>query len=75
MRRRHTIQKIEWDGVARYHDGTPVEKIKRYLEQDMNVFDHHLPKEVRDFLNEKGGVATEYRPPMTGMRWTGSGWQ
>lgn len=67
MRRRRWPDPPAWDGVARYHDGTPIEVVKReFLDFDMDVFDH-LPKRVRDLLNEEGGIAIEHRPPMTGM--------
>ena len=65
--RRQRCAAPEWDGVARHHDGTPIDTVKRrVLDFDMEVFDH-LPKRIRDQLNEHGGIALEHRPPMTGM--------
>lgn len=66
MRRAHRYDQPIWDGVARYHDGMPIDVVKReFLDLEMAVFDN-LPKRLRDQLNEQGGVAMEYRPATTG---------
>jgi hypothetical protein len=64
----------DWDGVA-YHHGIPsvedvptIDQVKYFvLDEEMRVFDH-LPKQVRDRLNEEGGIALECVPQ------TGGGW-
>lgn len=65
MRRRY--EPIPWDGIARYHDGTPIDVVKaEVLDLEMAVFDN-LPKALRDKLNEEGGIALSHRPRMTGL--------
>ena len=61
---------VEWDGIARYHDGTPIDVVKaECLDMEMATYDR-LPKHVRDELKTYGGIAMEYEPQaMSGREW------
>lgn len=71
MRYRRSLESSalsQWDGIARYHDGTPVEEMKRMLlDAEMRAYER-----VRDRLKDENGWALEeqdaMRPQMTGMR-------
>lgn len=70
MRRRRRYQPPQWDGIARYTDGTPIDVIKReVLDAEMRAFDS-LPPRKRAELRVFGGVALEEAQPpgMTGLR-------
>lgn len=58
MRCAHRHDQPIWDGVARYHDGMPIDVVKReFLDLEMAVFDN-LPKRLLGLPARSPGETT-----------------